>query len=387
MLRLDSMASASGSGPNPTAPTALSDEQAEQFAASFTPSWDADDGLDDATNGNANATLVDAPAVGSAQAAALVAPQPAAPAPAPAPAPAFNAKQTLIGTAPQANAPSGTNGGTNGGHDMRAAASSAEAIDPDNILDSRTAPQPPVRAAAAPAAAPAPASASPSPASPSPHPSLKGTQIMHSAPAQVEARKAQSRPPPAAVPPNNAPKNARVAVSADPFAAPARSAAKRPHSEDLDDFVPKKSSKTVYFVVAGLAVAAGLGLFLKFALGDDGTKPAPVEQHATGPAVTTAEIPPPPPKVDTPPPATATATTAAAKVDSQPPATLPAPQAARQPDPPAAPAHVAAAAAPQPRPRQPPPPPPQAEAKPPPPVTPKTAPKPPNGSIVRDNPF
>jgi hypothetical protein len=381
MLRLDSMATASGSGPNPTAPTALSDEQAEQFAASFTPSWDADDGLDGpdahpdahASNGAANATLVDAPAVGSAQAAAFVAhaapsAQPATAAP--APAPAFHAKQTLIGTAPQANAPTATHGA----HAMRAAASSAEAIDPENILDSSTAPQPPVRAAAAPVPAPAPQT------------SLKGTQIMQGAPAQVDARKAQSRPPPAAGPATNA----RVAVSADPFAAPARSAAsarpaKRPHSEDLDDFVPKKSSKSVYFVVAGLAVAAGLGLFLKFALGDDGTKPAPVEQHATGPAVTTAEIPPPPPKVDPPPPPTAT-TTAAAKVDPPPPVTLPAPPTARQPDPPSAPAHVGAGA--QPRPRQPPPPPPQAAAAPPQAVvTPKTAPKPPNGSIVRDNPF
>jgi hypothetical protein len=352
------MATASGSGPNPTAPSALSDEQAEQFAASFTPSWDADDGLEDphgdAANGAANATLVDAPALGSAQAAAVLRTAPA--------------KQTLIGTAPQANAPAGANGAP----DMRAAASSAEAIDPENILDSRTAPQPPVHATA-PAAAPAPQT------------SLKGTHIMQNAPAQIQARQAQSRPPPAGVPA----KNARGAVSADPFAAPARSAsarpARRPQNEDLDDFVPKKSSKTVYFVLAGLAVAAGLGLFLKFALSDD-AKPAPVEQHATGPAVTTAEIPPPPPKVDTPPPATATTATPAAKVDPPAPATLPAPQPARMPDPPSAPAHVAAA--PQPRPRTPPPPPPQAAAAPPPaPVTPKTAPKPANGSIVRDNPF
>lgn len=347
MLRLIPMAtpSGSGSGQNPTAPAALSDEQAEQFAASFTPSWDAGDG----DSGDANATVVDAPAVAAVQATAILNVAPPAPA-----APAFHAKQTLIGTAPQANAP--IMAGTNGGHEVRASASSAEAIDPENILDSSTAPAPVVRA---PVPAPAPA----------------------------VARQAQSRPAPAP-----AATNARVAVNADPFAASAtagpRARGARPVSDDLDeDFVPKKSSKTVYFVIAGLAIAAGLGLFLKFALSDDSAKATP-EQHATGPAVTTAEIPPPPPKVDTPPPATA-ATTATAKVDpAPPPATLPAPltpATARAPEPPAAPTHVATTPVTQPRPRTPPPPPPAMAA--PPPVTPKTPPKPANGSIVRDNPF
>lgn len=336
MLRLDAMATASGSGPNPAAPTALSDEQADQFAASFTPAWDADDGPGDTANGTANATLVDAPAIGNAQAAAVVeaAPQPAVA----AAAPAFQPKQTLIGTPP-----------ANG-----------------------------LAAAAAPAAAVAPA----------PPTALKGTQIMQSSPAQIEARKAQSRPPPAQAPSNNArsapnAQSARVAVSADPFAAAARSS-RRNQSEDIDDFVPKKSSKTLYLVVGGLVVAAGVGLFLKFGMGDNGATTAPVD-HATGPAVATAEIPPPPPKVDPPPPATA-ATTAAAKVDPPPPpATLPAPIARPEP-----PSHVAATppARPEPRPRTPPPPPPQAAAAaPPPPSTPKTPPKPANGSIVRDNPF
>ena len=216
---------------------------------------------------------------------------------------------------------------------------------------------------------------------------------MATSPAQMDARKAQSRPPPPgpAVP---AAKKAVVAVTADPFAASARSGPTRrgrPQSEDLDDFVPKKSSTRHYLVLAGLVFAGGLGLFLRFALGED-PKPAPVEQHATGPAVTTAEIPPPPPKVDTPTtPATAATATAAtaAKVETQPPpATLPAPQSARPAEPPA---H---AAAPPPQPRQrvtpQPPQPPQpaaAAAAPAPPPSPKSAPKPANGSIVRDNPF
>ena len=350
------MATASGSGPNPAAPTALSDEQAEQFAASFTPSWDTDAGDGDAPNGAANATLVDAPAVGAAQATAVVQGAQAAP-PAAAAAPVLHGKQTLIGTAPQANAPAAATA-PNGAHEIRAAASSAEAIDPENILDSSTAPQPPVKAAPAVATA-----------------------------AQA---KAPSRPPPAPAP---AAKNPRVAVNADPFAVSAGprargAASARQQSEDLDDFVPKKSSKTLYAVIGGLAIAAGLGLFLKFALTDDA--PTPVEQHATGPAVTTAEIPPPPPKVEAPPPTTAATTATAAKIDPTPPVTLPAPavtERARAPEPPAAAPHVAAAPPPrsEPRPRTPPPPP--VAAAPPAPVTPKTPPKPANGSIVRDNPF
>ncbi len=360
MLRFTSMASASGSGPNPAAPTALSDEQAEQFAASFTPSWDTEGDDADSANGAANATLVDAPAVGAAQAAAVVQSAPAVV----HGAHSAPMKQTLIGTAPQANAPSGS--------------PSSEAIDPENILSSSTAPQPPVKAAAAPTAAPT---------------TLKGTQpLQGAAPPQAQA-KAPSRPPPGPAP---AAKNARVAVNADPFAVSSGprargAAAARQQTDDLDDFVPKKSSKTIYAVIGGLAIAAGLGIFLKFALTDDA--PKPVEQHATGPAVTTAEIPPPPPKVDTPPPAAPTnaATTATAAKADPPPAALPAPPTARAPEPPVAATHAAAAPPPprsEPRPRTPPPPPPPVAAAPPPaPVTPKTAPKPANGSIVRDNPF
>jgi hypothetical protein len=380
MLRFSWMAmqqSGKGAGDSDAASraaSALSDEQADEFAASFTPSWDT--GED--SSGPANVTLVDAPAMGAAEAAAVVqaAPQVAAP--------AFHPKQTLIGTAPQANAPAtSATSATSATHASPAArrpASSAEAIDPENILDSSTAPQPEVRAAA------------PAPPAAAPQTSLKGTQIMASSPAQMDARKAQSRPPPPG-PAASAAKNAAVGVTADPFAASARSGpgpARRAHpqSEDLDDFVPKKSSKTLYLVLAGLVFAGGLGLFLRFALSED-PKPGPVQEHATGPAVATAEIPPPPPKVDTPPtPAAATAATAP-KVEAQaPPAPLAAPQSAPQPVRPAEPpAHVAAAPPQQPRQRVTPPQPQAVSAPPTPPASPKTAPKPSNGSIVRDNPF
>jgi hypothetical protein len=373
MLRFSSMAmqqSGKGAGDSDAASRAastLSDEQAEEFAASFTPAWD----VGDDASGPANATLVDAPAMNATEAAAVVQAAP------PAAAPAFHPKQTLIGTAPQANAPA-----THATHAARGPISSAEAIEPENILDSRTAPQPEVRAAA------------PAPATKAPQTSLKGTQIMPSSPAQMDARKAQSRPPP----PGPAPAAKRagaVAVTADPFAASARSGPARrarPQSEELDDFVPKKSSKTLYLVLAGLVFAGALGLFLKFALSED-PKPAPVEQHATGPAVTTAEIPPPPPKVDTAAPAITAAATAATatKVEAQPPpATLPAPQVVPQPARPTEPPAHVAAAPPQPRQRVTPPQPAQpaaAAAPPAPPSSPKTAPKPANGSIVRDNPF
>ena len=53
----------SGKGAGEGKAPVLSDEQADQFAASFTPAWDTDDGLGDDTNGTANATVVDAPAV------------------------------------------------------------------------------------------------------------------------------------------------------------------------------------------------------------------------------------------------------------------------------------------------------------------------------------
>jgi hypothetical protein len=335
----------SGKGAGEGKAPVLSDEQADQFAASFTPAWDSDDGLGDDTNGTANATLVDAPAVVIAAA--------------PAPVPLH--KQTLMGQAPAANAPVAAVA-----DDVRPIIPSSEAIDPENILESNTAPQPATAATVA-KAAPAPAAA------------MMKTQAMQGAPGPVAA-KAQPKPGAATVRNGQAqaaqPRAAAaVALSADPF--------KR--TDDDDDVVPKKSNKTIVFVIAGLAIAAGVGLVVKFALSDDPPK-APVTAQAVGPAVATAEIPPPPPKVEAPAAATATAaavsatTTAAAKA----PDPLPAPTALAAPTPPArpTPAEPAPHTAPAAQPRH------QAAAQPPPlPAAPKTAPKPANTGIVRDNPF
>lgn len=376
---------ASGSGPNPT----LSDEQAEQFAASFTPAWDADDGSIDDSSGAASATQnVDAAHAPNVPPVVAAAPAVAAP------APAIHPNATLIGTAPQANAPVGAPApppvivapviavapapapaaATNRGAE---AASSEEAIDPDNILETDTAPaRPDVRQA--PPKQPAKG--------------MHGTQLMDHAPGRdLHAAQAQARSAPAAAPrhaPAPVARNApRAAVTADPFSS---------SSSDLDEFVPKKSNKTILLAVGGLVFAASLGLFLKFALTDDTPKPPPVQQ-VTGPAVTTAEIPPPPP-ADTPiaPPTTATTTAAAAaaattaKVEPVAPTPLAAPATPAAPAAPVNAGGAAGAARNEPKgPRTTPVlPPPQAAAPPPvAPVAPKSAPKGPNGGIVRDNPF
>ncbi len=313
----------------------LSDEQADQFAASFTPAWDTDDAPGDDTTGSANATIVDAPAV----------------------APVALHKHTLMGQAPPANAPVVA--------EVRPIVPSSEAIDPENILESNTAPQPPI--------APKPAPAAPAPTA---QPMMK-TQLMQGAPGPAAAQpKAHANPVARSAQPQ--PQKAAVALSADPF--------KRP--DDEDDVVPKKSSKTLIFVVAGLAVAAGIGLVAKFAISEDPPKQATTTQ-AVGPAIATAEIPPPPPKVDTPPPPTpvVAAVTAVKPPDPLPaPAVLAAPAPPSPPSPPARPTPVAAEPAPhrQPRSTQAP----QAAAAPPPlPAAPKTPPKATNTGIVRDNPF
>ena len=371
MLRLDSMAmqqsskGASGSGPNP----ALSDEQADQFAASFTPAWDT--GEADASKGEAEAPVM--PTVVIAEAA------PPAPTPEPPPAPPIvgspaimlNPKATMIGVAPPPALALGP--------EVRAAASSAEAIDPENVLEVVTAPPANV-------APPAPAPAAPH-ANANP---MMRTQLMDNRP----ARQAPSVPPPSPNGGNNTGVRSdapppRVAIAADPFKMRPRG---QSSSDDLD-LVPKRSSKTFFFVIAGLAVAAGLGLFLKFALTDDAPK-APPTQLVTGPAVTTAEIPPPPPKAENAPAPTTSAVTAAKTAEPGPvplaiPLAIPPSRATPEPAPPRL---AAAPPAPRNEPRQPrgtslPPPPAAAVAPPPPPASPKTPPKPPNGGIVRDNPF
>ena len=300
----------------------LSDEQADQFAASFTPAWDADEGLGDDTNGAAKAVVVEPPPG----------------------APGTLHKQTLMGQAPPVE-------------EVRPIVPSSEAIDAENILESNAAPLPPIVAKAAPAAA------------------MK-TQVMQGAPGPVAAQpKAQSKPPPAAAvrsaQPQPQPRRAAAAVAADPF--------KRP--DDDDDVIPKKSSKTYLFVIAGLAIAAGVGFVVKFSMSEDPPKAATTVQ-AVGPAIATADIPPPPPKVEAPAAPVAAATTAAAAARTADP--LPAPLAA-----PATPSRSTpvvepvAHAARQPRTpaAQP------AAASPPLPAAPKTQPKTANTGIVRDNPF
>jgi hypothetical protein len=191
-----------------------------------------------------------------------------------------------------------------------------------------------------------------------------------SAQAQVPAAYAPMRPAP------QAPINA-----SDPFRS-GRAARPSP-SEDLD-LVPKRSSKTLIIAVVGLVAVAGLGFALKLALSDDEPKAA-AEPMVTGPAVTTAEIPPPPPKTEpvvtaNPPTPTSTANATAAPRPVDPPSTpvtaLPTPVAQ-------APQQQQANFAPRNHPQPPPPPAPPTPA----PPSPKTAPKSPNGGIVRDNPF
>ena len=382
MLRFPSMAmqqsskGVSGTGSNP----ALSDDQADHFAASFTPAWDSDGGAGDTTTTGTGSTVVMAPPSGEStqvmDRAELQKAQDAAPIVG-TPAIIFNPKSTMIGLPPPAmlgvrpsNAPAAGA--------PPPAVSSAEAIDPANVLEVVSAPAPVLAAAPAPAAAVRQ------------NPAMR-TQIM-------DSRPSGSGPSPSsapAVPPRAAP-GATIAArpphertaAAVPIADPFRN--KAPSSDDLD--FPKRSNKTLFFVVGGLAVAAGLGLFLKFALGDDAPK-APPAEVLTGPAVTTAEIPPPPPPKEDPPPAATTAAKAAEPVLTPPPPLATPPRAPEPPPVAVAPAPqpqrapVAAAPPHEARPRPAALPPPPAAAAPPVAAPPKSAPKGANGGIVRDNPF
>ena len=366
----------SGTGSNP----ALSDEQAEQFAASFTPAWDADDGPGDSNNGMPDATAATAAiaAMGTEstqvmdRAELTKAQEAAAPPIVGMPAIIFNAKSTMIGVplpATLAARPAAAPVSVPPPPPAPPAPSVAEAIESANVLE----------VAPAPAAAPVHQNHG------------MRTQIMQNRPAGLGA------PPPAprgaatiaARPPNE--RTAAAVPNADPFRN------KGPSSDDLDAF-PRRSNKGVFFVVGGLAVAAGLGLFLKFALGDDTPKPAPAEV-VTGPAVTTAEIPPPPPKDETPPAPSAPAAELAPPPLATPLATPPhaavepphvAAEPAAQPPPRAAAPVAAAPPRNEPRAARGPSPaalPPPATAAPPGAATPKSAPKASNGGIVRDNPF
>ncbi|MBX3191763.1 MAG: hypothetical protein KF819_32535 [Labilithrix sp.] len=334
---------AEGSGPVP----GLTDDEADEFAASFTPAWDTGEGEGEENAAAETAEAAPAESKGAAHPIALASERTepgmaippvsdeaiAAAQASQAPEVAKKAmKQTMVGIAPPANPPP-------------------------------AAPEPPAPAVAA--------KIDPG-----------TTAIMSDAPKRpVEAPKPVSKPPPPmvaakpATPARQAAPRPVVAAAADPF----RSAAAD------DDFVPKRSSKGIVFAVIGVAALGGLGLALKLALSDD-PKPSTNPEHAIGPAVTTAEIPPPPPSDEVPaaqptvakadPPAAVTA--AHAPPPSQPAVAAAPPKA----EPPATRA-VAAAPAAQPKTTRTPSAPPAAL----PPPAPKTPPKGPSGGIVRDNPF
>jgi hypothetical protein len=322
------------SGSAPEAP--LSDEQADVLAASFTPSWDSADGLADDISDMPTALHLEAPQLAAASAVTI------------RPATAVG-KTTLLGTAPQANAPTGapvvTTNIVQAQVSAPRAGSSSELIDPENILESSPAPP---RAAARGASRPTSGAA--------------------------------TRPV------------AAVALPKPAAASALRAAAHSSHGEDDEVVIPKKSSKTIVLVVAGLAVAAGAGIFFKFAVGDDPRPSAQPSAQTAQLAATTAEIPAPPPKVEAPATAAATTTTTATATAA---AAIPTTVVAPDPAPVAA-GRLAAPAPAEPRPaggvaasparagaRQPP-----ATALPTPPApSPKTPPRAPNGSIVRDNPF
>ena len=155
----------SGTGSNP----ALSDDQADQFAASFTPAWDSDEGAGDITTTGTESTVVMAPPSGEStqvmDRAELQKAQDAAPIVG-TPAIIFNPKSTMIGLPPPAMLGVRPSNPPAAGAPPPAV-SSAEAIDPANVLEVVSAPAPVVAAAPAPAPAPpAPPLAAPPPAAP-----------------------------------------------------------------------------------------------------------------------------------------------------------------------------------------------------------------------------
>jgi hypothetical protein len=355
--------SANGSGANP----ALDADAAEELAANFRPSWAADDD-DDLPPGLAktqpNAEAAQLPAAAPAAAPAVsIAPVVTISSDAPAPSPAAAVAAAAAATAAAAPAPPHTQKMLSPqtvlgmGSPVRSPEPSSEALDSQNVIE------------VAPAAN-----------------SLSTTQPMGN-----NARVANSSPPVASASPSAPPRSAapasakpvtrnvtRPAAAVDPFKASAL---------DSDEFPPiRKSNKGVIFGVVGVAIAVGLGLFLKFALSpDEPAKPATTTPAATAAPAKENDIPPPPAKEDIPPAATtATPPPAVAKTDpapavttADPPKKADPPPVAKAPDPPRT---VAAAPAAKP-PKQP------AAASPPPAAPPKTPPKSTGGGIVRDSPF
>jgi nicotinate-nucleotide--dimethylbenzimidazole phosphoribosyltransferase len=270
---------ASGSDANP----ALTEDKADEIAASFRPSWDVDEN----------------------EVATVVGPPPA---------------DLVENTAPAVTAsPIVMAGGT---VDVRDAEPSSEMIEPEQVLDVAPAPRP----------APAP------PAAGGATLPLGAAVTAPAAPAPAALPAPAAKPAPAAVPapaakPASTARSGNVKSAPVPIASPAAD----PFREDSSpDFVVPKKSKGLVYVVVGLGVAAGLGLILKFTMGgDDTAKTAPAPTQAAQPAPTKEEIPPPPPPKEEPASTTTVANAEPAKAEpakAEPPP--PRPVAASRPAPP-----------------------------------------------------
>lgn len=386
--------------------SSLSDDQADQLAASFRPAWDVDGGDDDLPPAVPSVKVAPAPAVPViAATSAAPAPAPAAPAaPAPgvagavsgAPARKVSPNQTMIGIAPppanllvdsspapavQSAAPSATN-----------ASDVTQQIDAANILE--------VVAALPPDSAgktlKLPAQKGTSTPPPAPKAAPKGSPKADASKKNGAKTEAPTSTKADASKPNSTRPTSPVAEQADPFRAkPVPAMA----TTELHALVPKRSNKG--FIIGGVVVAAAVVIGLAMRSGSsDAPKPhTETAQRVIGPAPTTNDIPPPPEKDEpsgtpqvtqvTPssPVAPSVPAATAAKLDapSKPVATtaaaIPADHretvtAPKSPEP----TRVAAAPAPKP----------QAKAAAAPPSLPpasKPSQKSSSGGIVRDNPF
>lgn len=260
---------------------ALSSDQAEQLAADFTPAWDTGDAdSDDAAPADAppaadeqttrdaisDKSLVASHATGNGNGNGSTLPL------------NVSANATLVDFTPPVIAPEPT-------------PRPAPPIEPKPVILAKN--QTLIGSAIAPATPPPP------PVAQQPAPELSrelAAQIAR------EAREVPAEPIP---PPRSIKPMAPIAEAKDPFAGPASKHARPVHPEEHADLgVPKKSGKGVLFVILGLAIAGGLGVFLKFALTDDSPKPKEPAQ-ASSPPITppTTDVPPPPPPDEAPPPA------------------------------------------------------------------------------------
>lgn len=318
----------------PSGAAKLDLDEADQLAASFRPAWEVEEEAPPAMNAASTQILGSGAGV-------------------PAPGP-VDAKGVTL--------PLG----------VRPAAPSAEALDSANVIE--------VAPAVAPAAPPAPAA-------------LNKTVPLAASPVADDPNRTQPAKPVSASPKAIAqpdpfgPAPSALRSSRPPAAAapvPIRRPVSAVSTDELDAMMPKKSKKGLVFGIVGVGIAVGLGLFLKFALSED---PPPAKSSTTSAAPTTpanepaknADIPPPPSPDEMPAP------TAAAKPATKPETTKPA-EAAPSPKPVEAAPKPAVAVRETPKPASRPAPAaaPQPKAAPEPP---KTAPKPPQGGIVRDSPF